>query len=93
MEFVWIAVIAIIIILFLALFFTFVPVALWISAPCRRREGRHRQPDRHAAAPRRPVPDRQPHDQSLESRAGREHQQPGSALSLPAATWTVSSIP
>ena len=32
MEFVWIAVIAIIIILFLALFFTFVPVALWISA-------------------------------------------------------------
>jgi len=31
-EFVWIAVIAIIIILFLALFFTFVPVALWISA-------------------------------------------------------------
>lgn len=32
MEFVWIAVIATIIILFLALFFTFVPVALWISA-------------------------------------------------------------
>ena len=32
MEFVWIAVIAIIIILFLALFLTFVPVALWISA-------------------------------------------------------------
>ena len=32
MEFVWIAVIAILVILFLSLFFTFVPVALWISA-------------------------------------------------------------